>query len=204
MKCEVQMVWLVLMKVGQYLFIDVIWVQFGNIGFKSMILWLLKEIEDEQVGGGVVVVYVSISEQLQVLVVNFVVWLELEFQECFDVLKEGYVVEVKCFIEVCDEVVVEFLVLLCLVESCQVEVVEVKVVCQCVEGEFDVFWIEYVQIIGQFLIQVVVLQEQFEVVKVYVVELGKQYEYVYQVFEYFCIVLKEQCDCEVCQYEQQI
>ncbi len=191
------------MKTGQHPSIDAIRVQLGNTGSKSTISRLMKEIEDDD-GGGTASVQATVSEQLHVLVANLAARLELESEERFIVLKEGYAAETKHLAETRDKAVVESQASLRLAESRQIEAAEAKTARQRAEDELDALRIEHAQTTGQFATQVTALQEHLEAAKAHAGELGRQHEHAHQALEHFRTASKEQRDRESRQHEQQI
>jgi len=203
-KREVQAARLALLKAGHHPSIDAIRIHLGNTGSKSTISRLVKEIEDEEGGGGSQAPRTTVSEQLQALVSNLAARLELESQERFDVLKEGHAAEVKRLTEARDKALAESQASLRQAEARQVEAADAKAVGLRVQGELDALRLEHAQTTGQLTTQVAALQEQLAAANAHAAELGKQHEHAHQALEHFRAASKEQRDREARQHEQQL
>ena len=192
-KREVQAARLALLKAGHHPSIDAIRIHLGNTGSKSTISRLVKEIEDEEGGGGGQAPRTTVSEQLQTLVNNLAARLELESQERFDVLKEGHAAELKRLTEARDKALAESQASMRQAEARQVEAADAKAAALRVQGELNALRLEHAQTPGQLTTQVTALQE-----------LGKQHEHAHQALEHFRAASKEQRDREARQHEQQL
>lgn len=203
-KREVQAARLALLKAGHHPSIDAIRIHLGNTGSKSTISRLVKEIEDDEGGGGSQAPRTTVSEQLQALVSNLAARLELESQERFDVLKEGHAAEVKRLTEARDKALAESQASLRQAEARQVEAADAKAAGLRVQDELDALRLEHAQTTGQLTTQVAALQEQLAAAKAHAAELGKQHEHAHQALEHFRAASKEQRDREARQHEQQL
>ena len=203
-KREVQAARLALLKAGHHPSIDAIRIHLGNTGSKSTISRLVKEIEDEEGGGGGQAPRTTVSEQLQTLVNNLAARLELESQERFDVLKEGHAAELKRLTEARDKALAESQASMRQAEARQAEAADAKAAALRVQGELNALRLEHAQTTGQLTTQVTALQEQLAAAKAHAAELGKQHEHAHQALEHFRAASKEQRDREARQHEQQL
>ena len=142
-KREVQAARLALLKAGHHPSIDAIRIHLGNTGSKSTISRLVKEIEDEEGGGGGQAPRTTVSEQLQTLVNNLAARLELESQERFDVLKEGHAAELKRLTEARDKALAESQASMRQAEARQVEAADAKAAALRVQGELNALRLEH-------------------------------------------------------------